>query len=96
MLQSNLNDLVTRYEGRPVMVVEVGGLETDAPGTQVILAQVKNAVASVPNEKGLGVFYWEPAGHSSVNAGYKLGATKVRSGKTLQFTTALRGLGLNL
>jgi arabinogalactan endo-1,4-beta-galactosidase len=92
MLQANLNSLVVRYS-KPAMVVEVGGLETDGPGTQVILSQVKNAVASVANGQGLGVFYWEPEGHSSVNAGYRLGATRVVSSKQLQFTTALLGLG---
>jgi arabinogalactan endo-1,4-beta-galactosidase len=92
MLQANMNTLVSTY-GTPVMVVEVGGLETDVPGSQVILSQVKNAVASVPGNQGLGVFYWEPEGNASVNGGYKLGATSVLSGKALQFTQALEGLG---
>lgn len=91
-LQATMNSLVATY-GTPVMVVEIGGLESDGPGTQVLLSQVKNAVASVPNNQGLGVFYWEPEGHSSVNGGYQLGATQVRSGRNLQFTAALVGLG---
>jgi arabinogalactan endo-1,4-beta-galactosidase len=91
MLQANLNSLATRYS-KPVMVVEVGGPETDEAGTQALMAQVKNAVASVPSSQGLGVFYWEPDSNASVT-GYNLGATKLRSGKNLQFTTALLGLG---
>jgi arabinogalactan endo-1,4-beta-galactosidase len=91
MLQANLNSLATRYS-KPVMVVEVGGPETEGAGTQALLARVKNAVASVPGSQGLGVFYWEPDSNASVT-GYALGATKVRSGMNLQFTTALLGLG---
>ena len=81
-LQSNLNDLASRY-GRPVVVVETaygfttaqddgepnifnpslaqaGGFPATPQGQADALRAVFNVVKSVPNGRGLGVFYWEP------------------------------------
>ncbi len=63
-LGNNLNDMVTRY-GKEVMVVEVGGNYTLVQNTRDMLTAVINKVKSVPNNKGLGVLYWEPEGEKS-------------------------------
>jgi len=71
-LQNNLNDMVTRY-GKEVMVVEVGGDYTLVNNTYNMLVAVIAAVKAVPNNKGLGVIYWEPEGEKSWS-GYQLNA----------------------
>lgn len=71
-LQYNLNDMVSRY-GKEVMVVEVGGDYTLVQNTYDMLVAVIAAVKSVPNNKGLGVIYWEPEGEKSWS-GYQLNA----------------------
>ena len=63
-LANNLNDMVTRYD-KEVMVVEVGGIDTLEQNTYDMLTAVIKAVKAVPNNKGLGVIYWEPQGAKS-------------------------------
>jgi len=63
-LGNNLNDMAARY-GKEVMVVEVGGDYTLVQNTYDMLVAVIKKVKSVPNSKGLGVFYWEPQGEKS-------------------------------
>lgn len=69
-LSANLNDMVSRY-GKEVMVVEVGGDFTLVQNTKDMLTATINAVKNVPNNKGLGVIYWEPEGEKSWS-GYQL------------------------
>lgn len=88
-LSYNLNDMASRYN-KEVMVCEVGGLDSDETESYNLIKAVINAVMEVPNNKGLGVFYWEPAVTSSVLPDeYPLGACKEVSTNTLKFTTAL-------
>jgi arabinogalactan endo-1,4-beta-galactosidase len=48
------------------------------------------AVKSIPNGRGLGVFYWEPDGPDDSTTGdYSLGAVSEPSSKLLQFTPAM-------
>ena len=63
-LELNLNDMVKRY-GKEVMVVEIGGEDDKVENTYQLLATAIKAVKNVPNNKGLGVFYWEPEGAAS-------------------------------
>lgn len=85
----NLHDMADRY-GKEVMVCEVGGAESDAWGSYELLQATIDAVASVPGEKGLGVFYWEPEANSQILPdGYPLGATQQVSSKVLKFTSAV-------
>jgi arabinogalactan endo-1,4-beta-galactosidase len=52
--------MASRYN--KVMVVEVGGIDEQIENTyQMLIATIK-AVKNVPNNKGLGVIYWEPQG----------------------------------
>ena len=63
-LETNLNDMVTRYD-KDVMVVEVGGDYTLVQNTQDMLNQVISIVRGIPGQRGLGVIYWEPEGAKS-------------------------------
>lgn len=63
-LEFNLNDMVKRY-GKEVMVVEVGGEDDKIDNTKKLLEATIKAVRNVPNNKGLGVLYWEPQGARS-------------------------------
>lgn len=63
-LEKNLKDMVSRYN-KEVMVVEVGGDYTLVENTHAMLAAVIKAVKNVPENKGLGVIYWEPEGAKS-------------------------------
>jgi len=66
----NLIDMASRY-GKEVMVVETGGDYTLVQDTYDMLVAEINKVKSVPNNKGLGVIYWEPEGEKSWS-GYQL------------------------
>ncbi|MBN8643597.1 MAG: glycosyl hydrolase 53 family protein [Flavobacteriales bacterium] len=63
-LQFNLNDMASRY-GKEVMIVEVGGEDDKIQNTYELLAATIKAVKNVPNNKGIGVLYWEPQGARS-------------------------------
>jgi arabinogalactan endo-1,4-beta-galactosidase len=71
-LENNLKDMVSRY-GKEVMVVEVGGDYTKVQNTYDMLGAVIAAGKKVPDNKGLGVIYWEPQGEKSWS-GYQLNA----------------------
>jgi arabinogalactan endo-1,4-beta-galactosidase len=63
-LSANMEDLATRY-GKEVIVAEVGGEDTKVQNTYDMLREVIARVKAVPDQKGLGVFYWEPQGARS-------------------------------
>ncbi len=63
-LGTNLKDMASRY-GKEVMVVEVGGEDTKVQNTFDMLTAVLKKVKEVPDNKGTGVFYWEPEGARS-------------------------------
>lgn len=63
-LQFNLNDMASRY-GKEVMIVEVGGEDDKIQNTYELLSATIKAVKNVPNNKGIGVLYWEPQGARS-------------------------------
>jgi arabinogalactan endo-1,4-beta-galactosidase len=69
-LQNNLNDMVVRYN-KPVMVVEVGGDYWQVENSKDLIIATIGAVKDVPQNKGLGVFYWEPQG-AKPWSGYQL------------------------
>jgi arabinogalactan endo-1,4-beta-galactosidase len=71
-LEFNLKDMASRYN-KEVMVVEVGGEYDKVQNTFDMLAATIKAVEAVPNNKGLGVIYWEPQGEKSWS-GYSLSA----------------------
>ncbi|MDE5931221.1 MAG: arabinogalactan endo-1,4-beta-galactosidase [Lachnospiraceae bacterium] len=88
-LYNPLTYYMERYQ-KPVMVVEVGGPETDAEGTYDLLMNTMEAVRQVPGGQGLGVFYWEPeVGAELLPDKYPLGAAVALDDHTIQFTRAL-------
>ncbi|MEI6752285.1 MAG: glycosyl hydrolase 53 family protein [Paludibacter sp.] len=60
-LANNMKDMASRYE-KEVMVVEVGGEDNKDQNTYEMLVAVQQKTKDVPNNKGIGVFYWEPEG----------------------------------
>ncbi|GIG02995.1 glycoside hydrolase family 53 protein [Catellatospora citrea] len=91
-LQSNLNDMASRY-GKPVIVAETAygfttaqddgetniftsslantcGYPASATGQRDAFQAVVNIVKNVPNGRGMGVFYWEPAWTAQAGAGW--------------------------
>ena len=71
-LSTNMNDMVARYN-KDVMVVEVGGEYDKVQNTYEMLRATIQAVKNVPNNRGLGVMYWEPQGEKTWS-GYSLSA----------------------
>ena len=70
--QATMNDMVARYPGKEVMVVETG-MPANAPiPTRQMLLDLMAKTRAVPNGKGLGVMYWEPQAYNW--QGYGLGA----------------------
>jgi len=91
LLAANLQDLVSRY-AKPVMVCEVGGRADDPEGTARILTDVRTVLDAIPRNRGLGLFYWEPASAPEIVGGYALGACTVVGPQTLRFTRAMRSI----
>jgi len=69
---ANMTDMVSRY-GSEVMICELGMPVSEATACKAFITDLMAKNKSLPNNKGLGVFYWEPQSYNSW-AGYKLGA----------------------
>jgi len=70
--QANMNDMVARYPGKEVMVVETGLASYVPIATRQMLLDLIAKTQAVPGNKGLGVLYWEPQAYNW--KGYTLGA----------------------
>ena len=69
---TNMNDMVSRY-AKEVMICEVG-MSWDSPDIcKAFIADLITKVKSVPDNKCLGVLYWEPQAYGNWQ-GYTLGA----------------------
>jgi arabinogalactan endo-1,4-beta-galactosidase len=83
---ANLATMAARYN-KPVMICEIGDTVTDVMGSEYDLKSALEALAAVPNQAGLGVFYWEPeAPNDATTSSYAMGAVTETTGKLLQFT----------
>lgn len=69
---ANMNDMVSRYN-KEVMIVEVGMSWDQAAACNSFITDLISKVKSVPNNKGLGVLYWEPECYNNWQ-GYSKGA----------------------
>lgn len=69
---TNMNDMVSRY-GSEVMICELGMPVSEAVACRAFIKDLIAKNKSLPNHKGLGVFYWEPQSYNSWKD-YKLGA----------------------
>ena len=69
---ANMNDMVSRY-GKEITICEVG-MSWDQPlACKNFINDLIAKVNSITNNKGLGVFYWEPESYNNWQ-GYTLGA----------------------
>ena len=69
---ANMNDMISRYN-KEIMICEVG-MSWDQPSAcNAFLTDLINKTKSLADNKGLGVFYWEPECNNNWN-GYTLGA----------------------
>lgn len=72
------------------MIAEVGGLDDDEEGTAQIISHCIEALAELPDQKALGVFYWEPEVNREVLPDkYPLGTARLLDEHTLQLTKTL-------
>lgn len=86
------DNMVSYYEKykKPMMVVEVGELESNPQKTYDLLKKTIYDLERIPDEKGLGIFYWEPdVGKDILPDGYPLGASVRVSEYEIRFTNAL-------
>lgn len=72
-VQSNMNDMIATYN-KDVMLVEIGHYETEPQATYDVVLEAVQMVQSIPNNRGLGVFWWEPEGTNALTGGYPLSA----------------------
>jgi arabinogalactan endo-1,4-beta-galactosidase len=94
-LGNNLNDMAARYD-KDVMVVEVGGIDTQIQNTYDMLLAVIAKTLAVPGNRGLGVIYWEPEG-ARIWSGYQLSCWRSDGKPTAAlnaFLTNTSGLGV--
>lgn len=78
---------LSQLEAQGVQWVDDNGNTRDA--LEVLRKEI-NALEVVPNNNGIGVFYWEPEANSTILPdGYTLGATENVGDKKLHFTDAL-------
>jgi arabinogalactan endo-1,4-beta-galactosidase len=69
---ANMNDMVSRYN-KDVMIVEVGMSWDQPDACNSFISDLITKVKSVPNNRGLGVLYWEPECYNNWQ-GYSKGA----------------------
>jgi arabinogalactan endo-1,4-beta-galactosidase len=70
--KSNMDDLLVRYQ-TPVMVCEVGMPWDQSDACYSFLKELQTQLLALPNQQGLGIFYWEPECYGNWK-GYSLGA----------------------
>jgi arabinogalactan endo-1,4-beta-galactosidase len=69
---NNMNDMVARYN-KDIMISEIGMDVTAAATCKSFIQDMIAKTKSLANQRGLGVFYWEPQCYNSWK-GYTLGA----------------------
>lgn len=90
VLAAKLREYARTYR-RPVMIAEVGGLDSDEEGTYRIVSDCIGAMREQDGQEECGVFYWEPEVAAAILPDqYPLGAAKLAGEKTLQYHKALR------
>lgn len=69
---TNINDMISRYN-KEVMICEIGMSVSDSIASNSFISDLIVKARSVPGDKCLGIFYWEPESYNNWN-GYTLGA----------------------
>lgn len=76
---------------KPVMIVEIGGQDTDEEGSYKIMVDALEAMKEMEDQEELGIFYWEPEATAEILPDrYPLSAAKLVGEKTLQYNKTLR------
>lgn len=86
---ANMNDMVTRYS-KEVVVAEIGMGWSEAQACRDFIADILKKTRSVNNQKGIGVFYWEPQCYNGWN-GYQKGAFDNSGKPTVAMDAFLEG-----
>ena len=60
----NMKDMISRYE-KEIMICEVGMPVNEAEKCKLFLTDLIQKLRALPNNKGLGVLYWEPECYNS-------------------------------
>ncbi|RCX12203.1 arabinogalactan endo-1,4-beta-galactosidase [Anaerobacterium chartisolvens] len=63
---TNMNDMVYRY-GKEVMICEIGMQYNYPSDCKTFITDMISKTRSISNNKGLGVFYWEPQAYPGIN-----------------------------
>ena len=86
----NIQALAKRYD-KDIMICEIGEDEKEEEKGYCLARTMIDALKSIPEDRGVGIFWWEPECNSALLPdGYRLGAAKMTGEKTLQFTKALQ------
>jgi len=85
--KANMIELVNRYN-TSVMVCEVGMPWDQADACYLFLKELQTQLRSIPDQKGLGLLYWEPQSYGNWK-GYSLGAFE-NSGRPTRALTAFQ------
>ena len=76
--------------GKPVMICEIGDEDKEEEVSYKLLTETIKALKMIPNQQGLGAFYWEPEVCAEILPDhYPLGAAKHIGDHHIQFTKAL-------
>lgn len=89
---TNMQDMINRYN-KEVMIVESGMSWDQASVCKLFLQDLITKVKSIPNNKGLGVLYWEPQSYGQWK-GYTLGAFDNTGKPTIALDAFQTGTGL--
>lgn len=92
--KDRLSEKLKKYSSlyhKPVMIVEVGGLDYDVEGSYKIVKDCIEAMKEQEGQEEFGIFYWEPEATAKILPdAYPLGAAKLVGEKTLQYNKALQ------
>lgn len=86
---TNMQDIITRYN-KEIIVSEIGLATSNASDGKAFVEKVIQNLQSLPNKKGLGVFWWEPQAYNWRGYG-KVAWNSNTASKPYQATDAMKG-----
>lgn len=89
LLSANIDKMSKEFD-RDVMITEVGGEQDDEESSYQIVKDTVIATRNIPENRGRGVYYWEPEACKEILPdGYILCATNLTGDHELRFNKAL-------
>jgi arabinogalactan endo-1,4-beta-galactosidase len=89
----NLNKIMTKLSDdykRPIMLSEIGAREDEEEESYKLLLSSVKAIKDIPNNMGIGMFWWEPeVGADVLSDHYILGAARAIDDKCIRFTKVM-------